>query len=306
MSRIEMISVVIPVYNRPELLERAVCSVLAQRDVEFELIVVNDGSTVSLESIERIVSESGHTFVALNNRKGVSAARNYGVALSSGQWLSFLDSDDEWKPEKLSSQLKFHQDNPELEISQCREIWIRDGIRVNQRKIHAMPEGDAFERCLELCCISPSGVFLSSELFSRSGGFDELLPICEDYDLWLRISKDYPVGLVQEAHVVKYGGHEDQLSSSEVAIDRFRLYALLKLICLGELTEKQLLLVQDSARKKCEILLRGARKHGSSFLPLFEEISSELEIEPSGRLKAKFARWTHQLLEVKGAASQQD
>jgi len=301
-----MISVVIPVFNRPALLKRAVYSVLAQRDVEFELIVVNDGSTVSLEAVEQLVCDSGHTFVTHGSRRGVSAARNYGVALSSGQWLAFLDSDDEWKPEKLSSQLKFHQDNPELEISQCREIWIRNGIRVNQKKIHAMPEGDAFERCLELCCISPSGVFLSSRLFSRSGGFDELLPVCEDYDLWLRISKDYPVGLVHGAYVVKYGGHEDQLSCSEVAIDRFRLYALLKLICLEELTEKQLLLVRDSARKKCEILLGGARKHRSGFLPLFEEISSELEIEPTGRLQARFAQWTPGLLEANGAVGPQD
>jgi len=284
-----MVTVIIPVFNRPQMLLRAVRSVLAQVEAEFELIVVNDGSTESLKATKEIVLAAGHQWIDMPEQLGVSAARNLGVAASSGDWIAFLDSDDEWKPAKLHSQLAFHQDHPEYQIFQCQESWIRNGKPVNKKKIHIMPEGQAFVQSLELCCISPSSVIMKRELFENTGGFDQKMPVCEDYDLWLRITKDFPVGLVRESLVIKYGGHSDQLSRSRPAIDRFRLYALIKLLCFSELLSEQFKLVLEKAKEKCLILLKGAVKRKSEQVAVYRSILEMLENvylpDSKGRLK---------------------
>ena len=132
------------------------------------------------------------------DRSGVSAARNLGVRQSRGRLIAFLDSDDLWQPDKLKIQVRFMENSPEVQICQTDEVWIRHGVRVNPRIKHRKPSGDIFERSLDLCLVSPSAVMMTRELFDRSGGFDESLPVCEDYDLWLRIARDYPVPLIEQ------------------------------------------------------------------------------------------------------------
>jgi len=259
------ISVVIPTYNRRALLVRAVSSVLAQTYRDFELIIVDDGSTECLAEVAKTVLDAGHKFIRTEclgrtERGGVSQARNVGVSASSGNWISFLDSDDQWLPEKLARQVAALNRNKEFKFCHCDEIWFRNGKFVNPRKKHQKADRDAFYRSLELCCISPSSVLMEKSFFEDLGGFDETMWVCEDYDLWLRATAREPVLFINEQLVKKYGGHADQLSRSLEAMDRFRVYSLIKLLAVESLSSDQ----RDAAIKvlvaKSVVLANGAHK----------------------------------------------
>ncbi|MCI5064180.1 glycosyltransferase family 2 protein [bacterium] len=273
-----LVSVVIPVRDRPHLLVRAIRSVLSQSYPHLELVVVDDGSTEDLSEAAQLVSEGPHQFRRIPPQ-GVSAARNVGIQHSSGEWIAFLDSDDLWKPEKLSAQMQLHAEHRALRISQCQEEWFRNGTYLPQKAIHEMPDGEAFYRSLQLCCISPSSVVLHRTIFEDYGVFDENLPVCEDYDLWIRITPRESVGLVREVLVTKHGGHEDQLSRSEPAMDRFRVYALAKLLAAHDadeiLTVEQVQAAQDVLRRRIQILQKGAMKRDSHALPLYIELEEQ-------------------------------
>jgi glycosyltransferase involved in cell wall biosynthesis len=280
MSTNPTISVIIPVYNRTKSCVAAASSVLSQRDVEFELIVVDDGSTEATAELEALLRETDAKFYSLPHA-GVSSARNFGVSVSSGKWIAFLDSDDEWESNKLFKQLEYHRHNPSCLISQSAEIWLRNGVRVNPKLKHAQAKGYAFERSLELCCISPSAVFMSKQLFTDAGGFDQKMRICEDYDLWLRLTANNSIGLQDKPLVIKRGGHADQLSRSEVALDRFRIYAMLKLLSGGtQLNASQIDLCYSMFQRKLEVLIQGAKKrsHQRSLLMIYSKLQDMAEV----------------------------
>jgi glycosyltransferase involved in cell wall biosynthesis len=239
----------------------AVDSVLAQSGAAFELIVVDDGSTDGTSAT--LASEYGDRIRLLTTEnRGVSAARNLGVARGAGELIAFLDSDDLWLPGKLAAQVAFMQANPHARICQTEEIWIRNGRRVNPCRHHGKPDGEIFERSLDLCLVSPSAVLLRRDLFERLGGFDESLPACEDYDLWLRIGRDTPVHLLPEALVVKRGGHADQLSRRFWGMDRFRVASLLRLLADDGFDGSRRTAALDVLQRKCEILAAGAARRG--------------------------------------------
>jgi len=256
------ISVIIPTFNRCGVLPRAVRSVLAQKpdkDISFELIIADDGSTDSTpQDIRREFPTVN--YLRWETQQGPSFARNRGVEAAQGRWLAFLDSDDEWKPGKLQAQLSFFKENPDYRICQTEEIWIRNGVRVNPMNKHKKYGGFIFEQCLPLCIISPSAVMLEKKLFQEMGGFDESLPACEDYDLWLRITPQYPVGLVSKPYLFKYGGHSDQRSREFPAMDRFRIYALEKTIASQILSPPQRLKALEMLNQKTQVVLTGALK----------------------------------------------
>jgi glycosyltransferase involved in cell wall biosynthesis len=253
------VSVIIPTHNRREWLRDAIASVFAQTYHNFELVVVDDGST---DDTPEVVREfPGVRYLHQENR-GVSAARNHGVALSRGRLLAFLDSDDVWQPRKLETQVEFFANHPEAHICQTEEVWLRNGVRVNPHNKHRKPSGDIFVQSLQLCLVSPSAVMLRRELFERVGGFDEQLPACEDYDLWLRIAATEPVALIDESLVLRRGGHADQLSRRFWGMDRFRVQALCKLLDSDVLSLTQREQVREVLSMKCRILAQGARKRG--------------------------------------------
>jgi glycosyltransferase involved in cell wall biosynthesis len=200
----------------------------------------------------------------LQSNQGVSGARNHGAALSRGQFLAFLDSDDVWQPSKLERQIAFFTAHPEASICQTEEIWLRNGVRVNPHNKHRKVSGDIFARSLELCLVSPSAVMLRRALFEQMGGFDPDLPVCEDYDLWLRIAALMPIHLIDSPFVIKRGGHPDQLSHRFWAMDRFRVAALHKLLDSGVLSDEQRQLSLAVLQKKCAILVQGAKKRGKT------------------------------------------
>lgn len=255
------ISVIIPTYNRISFLGFAIDSVLQQTYSDFELIIVDDGSTdCTQESIEKRYSNQLHYI--FQKHQGVSIARNLGVSKSSKPWIAFLDSDDIWHPQKLEQQVEFLQNNTALNICQTDEIWIRKGKRVNPHQKHQKLEGDLYIPSLSLCMISPSSVLLKKSLFVTYGKFDPHLPACEDYDLWLRITSQERVGLVQKKLLTKTGGHLDQLSQQYFAMDRFRIYSLLKAFCTLPLTQLQKNETLKIIQKKMKILMDGKKKRG--------------------------------------------
>lgn len=260
MSRKEVfVSVIIPTFNRGWILREAVDSVLSQDFRDFELIVVDDGSDDNTRDILNAYQD--HIILIRQENNGVSAARNRGIVRSSGELIAFLDSDDLWLPEKLSVQVKFFKDNPDALICQTEEIWIRNRVRVNPKKRHKKPSGMIFEPSLSLCLVSPSAVMVKRGLFSDVGLFDENLPACEDYDLWLRVSCKYPIFLLDKPLVVKRGGHDDQLSRMP-ALDKFRIRSIIKMIESGHLSESQRRAAIKVLKKKCAVYAGGCFKRG--------------------------------------------
>jgi GT2 family glycosyltransferase len=256
-----LVSVVIPTFNRRVFVREAVASACAQRGADFEVVVVDDGSTDGTAAA--LEEECGTDIRLLSTaNRGVSGARNLGVAASRGELIAFLDSDDLWLPGKLAAQTAFFAAHPEADICQTEEIWIRDGVRVNPCAHHRKPSGDIFEPSLRLCLVSPSAVMLRRKLFERVGGFNERLPVCEDYDLWLRIARDTSVWLIDQALIIKRGGHADQLSRRFWGMDRFRVAALTRLLEQGKLTPGQRQATLSALTDKCAILAKGAARRG--------------------------------------------
>ncbi len=258
-----LVTVILPTWNRVKWLKSSLDSVLGQTFKDFELVVVDDGSTDSTS--EFLKNYSGRIRSIIFDRNlGVSKARNEAISNSSSEWLAFLDSDDYWHPKKLQKQIDQINIFPECPIHYTDEIWIRNGIRVNPKKKHQKREGWIFEPSLELCIISPSSVLLKRELMEFHGMFDEKLPVCEDYDLWLRLTYKYKVSLLNEKLMTRFGGHADQLSKSDWGFDRYRIKSIKNLLDKENLLQKDIIAAKKVLRKKCKILAHGFKKRGKT------------------------------------------
>ncbi|PCI77736.1 MAG: glycosyl transferase [SAR86 cluster bacterium] len=277
----DTVAVIIPTYNRVALLGRALESVTTQSRQADEVCVVDDGS---IDGTEELVKDHyPDTIYIKQENSGVSSARNKGVEATTSQYLSFLDSDDEWLPKKLETQMSALQAEPDFRLVHSDEIWVRNGKRVNQMDKHRKRGGELFARCLPLCVISPSSVVLERSLYVELGGFDESLPACEDYDLWLRLCSREQVLFIDTPLLKKYGGHEDQLSRQYWGMDRFRVQSLVKLLNTGVLKDEQERLAKITLLEKVEILRNGAAKRGKTesaeyyeqLLINFSEVASE-------------------------------
>ena len=248
-----MVSIIIPTYNRYKLAKRAIHSILNQTYKEYEIIVVDDGSSDDTKSLK---DEFDIKYIYQSNC-GVSSARNKGVKTAKGEWIAFLDSDDEWMEDKLQKQMEFFGRNPSVKFCHTEEKWIREGREVKYPKRLQKPSGWCFYDNLQTCKIAPSSVVLHKSILDDVGLFDESKKVCEDYDLWLRISKKYEIGLIKEKLITKYAG-DDQLSKAIKFIDLHHIYSLLKF----KDDEK----VKKTAEKKLNILEKGAKKHNNEEL----------------------------------------
>ena len=256
------ITAILPTWNRAEWLEKSIQSVLDQTFGDFELVVVDDASTdYTAEIIERY-SGKIRTIVFSENR-GVSAARNAAISTSDSEWIAFLDSDDFWHPDKLQKQIAQTKMRPACPLHFTDEIWIRNGVMVNPKKKHQKKEGWIFQPSLALCLMAPSTVILRRELFEVHGLFDENLPVCEDYDLWLRLTAQHPVALLDEKLMTRHGGHADQLSRSDWGIDRYRVQSIQKILKTESLRPEDRTAAIRMLIEKCGILAKGFRKRGN-------------------------------------------
>jgi len=252
------ISVVIPTFNRISLVARAIDSVLKQSLNPYEIIVVDDGSDDGTSEMIQNKYKSIKLIQQQNN--GVSAARNKGIKHAKGDWIGLLDSDDEWTEKKLENQADRLIKTPEYDFCHTNEIWIRNGVRVNQRKKHEKYGGYIFDKCLDICRISPSSVLFRKNILDHIGWFDSQLPVCEDYDLWLRITSEYRILFINEPLIIKYGGHDDQLSRSVESIEFFRIKSLENLLDRTELSTNNRVLAIQMIIKKYNIYLNGLVK----------------------------------------------
>jgi len=253
------ISVIIPTYNRANFLERAIDSVLSQTRKVDECIIVDDGSSDNSSLIlQKYQSNVG--VIRLDKNRGVSHARNVGMEMASGNWIALLDSDDEWKANKLERQLEAIHKKPDTVFCHTEEIWIRNGKRVNQMKKHQKFGGFIFDKSLERCLISPSSVLFRKSLLEEIGYFDPTFPICEDYDLWLKVSARYAVLFLDEPLVIKYAGHKDQLSLNTSKIEQYRIKALENLVLEQGLKIEDEFSALEMLIKKCHIYLSGSEK----------------------------------------------
>ena len=273
------VSVILPTFNRAWSLKKAIDSVLSQEYPNLETIVVDDGST---DDTPALLSSYGTRIRVIRQaNQGVSAARNTGIRAAHGDLITLLDSDDAWLPGKLSAQVDFFNAHPEALICQTEEIWIRHGKRVNPKRRHKKHRGMIFERCLPLCLISPSAVMTRRTLLDDVGLFDEQLPACEDYDLWLRITWKYPVALIDAPLIVKHGGHDDQLSAMP-QLDRYRIQAIVKILRQGVLSADQTAAALGVLTKKCTIYAAGCHKRGrSTEAAYYERLPGSWPSEPS-------------------------
>ena len=255
------ISVIIPTWNRADRLANALQSVFAQSLPPAEVIVVDDGST---DDTRRLVhSQFRDARYIYQQNRGVSSARNTGIQAASGDWIALLDSDDRWQPDKLEQQCEHLRARPDYKICHSDEIWIRNGKRVNPMKKHAKQGGHIFRHCLPLCAISPSAVLIHRDLFRKIGLFDERLPACEDYDLWLRICAMHPVLYIDKPLITKTGGHADQLSRRYWGMDRFRIHSLENILASNALDAANHTAALATLLDKLAIVIKGAVKHGN-------------------------------------------
>jgi glycosyltransferase involved in cell wall biosynthesis len=255
------LSVIIPTWNRADRLTTALQSVYAQSHPATEVIVVDDGSSDDTRRMVRGQFPAVRYLYQPN--RGVSSARNSGIEAATGDWIALLDSDDRWQPDKLAQQCEHLRMRPEYKICHSDEIWIRNGRRVNPMKKHAKYGGHIFRQCLPRCVISPSAVMIHRQLLNEVGLFDESLPACEDYDLWLRICARHPVLYIDKPLITKVGGHDDQLSRHYWGMDRFRIHALEKILAVNALDAANHAAALTTLLDKLAIVIKGAIKHGN-------------------------------------------
>ena len=268
------ISVVIPTLNRINTLQRALDSVINQTYKPAEIIVVDNGSS---DGTLKFLREQYPKITTLTeNKVGVSSARNKGIKKSINQWIALLDSDDAWHPRKLEVQTSMLDSAlKEYSLIHTDEVWFRNNKHINQMKKHKKQGGYIFERCLSLCCISPSSVLFKKNILDKVGLFDESLPVCEDYDLWLKICSSEEVLFAQDKLTYKYGGHKDQLSKSYWGMDRFRIKSIENIIKNFDLTYKQKKQAKKELIKKLKIIINGAFKRNN--LSIVNEFSTKFE-----------------------------
>ncbi|MCF7917231.1 MAG: glycosyltransferase [Candidatus Omnitrophica bacterium] len=250
-------SIIIPTYNRKQFLKIAVDSVLKQTYPNYELIIVDDGSNDSTEKFIKSYKNPKINYYYQQN-KGPASARNLGIRKAKGEFICFLDSDDRFRTDKLKISYRYIKENPGHKIFHSEEIWYRNGKFLSQKKEHKKPNGFIFKNAAKLCSISISTAVIKKEVFKKIGNFDQNLLACEDYDFWLRVTSQYPVCLIPETLTIKEGGHKDQQSRKYPAMDKFRIYALDKILQTKNLKKEQYQIAYQQLQNKCSVYIKGA------------------------------------------------
>lgn len=251
-------SIVIPTYNRKTFLKKAADSILGQSFPDWELIIIDDGSTDGTSGLITGYNDNRIKYIYQPN-KGVSSARNQGIEKAYGEYICFLDSDDYWNKDKLKIHKQYIDQYPRYKIFHTQEIWYRHGVLLRQKEKHQKPSGRIFPHCLPICCVGISTAVIHREVFTEIGMFDESLPACEDYDFWLRVSLRYPVFLIDKPLTIKDGGRPDQLSR-KMGLDKYRIIALIKFLNDSSLTKEQHKLILNELIHKIKIYLNGCIK----------------------------------------------
>jgi len=262
---VPLISVIIPVYNRFEMAKEAVASVLGQTYRNFELIIVDDGSTDMTSLLPTYYDDEVRIkYIKIKHSGMPGHVRNMGVEISVGKYLAFLDSDDLWMNNKLEKQIEFLEKNSAYRVVHTREAWVRSGKIISQAGFRHKRSGDIFLDALEKCIIGPSTVLLETDLYKELGGFRDDLEIAEDYELWLRLTDPNTIGYIDEPLITKRAGHVGQLSEKYGQIEIFRIRGLQKLVEQNFFSLENQKLAEQELAKKCRIYAAGCRKRNKT------------------------------------------
>ena len=274
------VSVIMPTWNRAQLTKRALKSVFAQSHPADEVIVVDDGSTDN--TVDFIKQQYPKVRLLTQENAGVSAARNLGIRAAQGNWICLLDSDDVWHATKLEKQLQALAAELDYLLCHTNEIWIRNGVRVNQMKKTPKTRWIYFSILPALMC---NLAFLCHNPSSTIGRSAYLMKQCLPARIMIcgcvfaRIIRCF---ILKEELITKYGGHDDQLSQKYWGMDRFRIYALEKIISDPKLSAENRDVAITMMLKKIEIYLAGAKKHNNAeqvehFTALLKQYSAHQE-----------------------------
>lgn len=215
------VSVIIPTFNRAHLIGKAIKSVLNQTYKDFEIIVVDDGSTDNTEEIVKSFTDFKIHYICHKHNRGASTARNTAIKASRGEYFAFLDSDDEWLPEKLDKQMKiFESESSEVGVVYTGDYYVDEKDK-EIKKVHIpRKEGYIYEELLAGNYVgTPSALLVKKECFTKVGLFDEDLSGSEDYDMWFRIAKYYKFRYVKDLLVVCLIHNNQITANSEVMIE---------------------------------------------------------------------------------------
>lgn len=263
------IDVVIPFFERPSLVKEAAHSVLNQDyPGRVWLFLIEDGSSHAQTLFNNLKHFSSHNrsiFVASHHKnKGPSYVRNFGAAIGVSPFIAFLDSDDLWDPQKLSTQIHFFTNHPDYQWAHSNELWLREGQIVQQKKKHRKRAGQFLSEAADRCLISPSAVIFRRNFWEQSGGFAESFRVAEDFELWLRCLSHEPIGYIDAPVTIKRAGSWPQLSRTN-EIDRKRVLALHRFIRMSRNGKHNKPIpwedILNSAEKKLGYLIRGAEKY---------------------------------------------
>ncbi|MEK7846443.1 MAG: glycosyltransferase family 2 protein [Nitrospinota bacterium] len=212
------VSVIIPTYNRAHLLGRAIESVLEQTFQDFELIVVDDASTDGTGQLIRTFGDKRIRYIQHDMNKGSNASRNTGLRHARGEYVAFLDSDDEWLPEKLEKQLKvFQRGSEKLGLVSTR---YSDEYLDPDEPFMPHYRGNIFHKLLTENIIgSASTPLIKTTCFEKAGLFDETMPASQDWDMWIRIAQHFEFDFVPEI-LARFYFQPDSISRNIESIKR--------------------------------------------------------------------------------------
>ena len=210
-----MVSVVIPTFNRKKIIPRAIDSVLGQTYKNYEIIIVDDGSTDgTVDSIKKLYNDKVH--ITLQKNQGASSARNRGIKEASGKYIAFLDSDDEWVSSKLETQMAFLDQNPEIAMI-CGRTYRADNIKKVNSYLEREIIGSLFSTLYSHSFVSTPTVIAKKDILETLGGFDINYKSAEDFDLWLKITHDYQCAFFPDLVAIVNRGR-DNLSKDKITL----------------------------------------------------------------------------------------
>ena len=294
-------SIIIPIYNRPLLSQRAILSVLKQSYSHYECIIIEDGSSYPLANsfLNFILRDKRFKYLKFKKNKGVSLARNKGIQCSKYQKICFLDSDDQWQKNKLKEDFQFIQKNKMTFIHHSDSIWIRKGKEVNLPIKYNNNSGFIFYQSLKHCMVAMSNIVIDKKIFDRVGFFNKKLKCCEDYELLLKISSLYYIGKINKKLVIRHQNYlgekifisfnnkkiiheissvENHQLSSDLAMDKFRILALQNFIQFSKNKIFNFFAQQEMIRRYW-ILIHGLEKKKKIFLSLYYKFLKRIKYE---------------------------
>jgi len=280
------VSIIIPSYKTANLIARCLDTVMAQTFQDFEAIVVNDGSPDTPE-LEKVLAPYMDRIVYIKQQnKRCAGARNTAIQHARGEFLAFLDSDDTWYPEHLESQMKQFADDPSLDLAYCNSLLVGDPEREQPFMDRCPSNGTAnFESLvLETCQIPISTVVVRKAAIVKAGCFDETLPRCDDYDMWVRTAfHGAKVAYIRRLTVHMYIGRPGSMSQEKAKMVEAYWFALERFKKVLPLSPEQYQVVDRRAREiHTRYLLEEAKRqlgerHFDKARELFAEANRNLK-----------------------------